>query len=226
MVNFKNIQIFCDFDGTITKEDTIKNFLNTFTGNRWLEIEKDWIDNKIGSLECLEKQLALVSSISECELNEFIDTVEIDDYFYSFYQFVKQNNIDFYIISDGLDYFIKKILSANSIDDVSIHSNHLEIVDNKMEVTFPNQNTACKRKSGTCKCSIANKYKRANAMTVYIGDGLSDCCVSDSIDFILAKEDLLKYCKDTNKSNYKKFEDFGDVLSELQRLKGESYVRA
>ncbi|UKI42516.1 MAG: hypothetical protein L6V95_06285 [Candidatus Melainabacteria bacterium] len=62
---YRECQIFCDFDGTITKEDTIGAFLNRFADNRWLEIEKQWKDGEIGSRDCMKQQLELVRTLSQ-----------------------------------------------------------------------------------------------------------------------------------------------------------------
>jgi len=212
--------IFCDFDGTITQEDTIKNFLTTFTGGGWLRAEKEWIDGKIGSRECLEVQLNLAAHVSKNEIDDFLSQVKIDDYFIDFYKFIKKEKIDFYIISDGLDYFIKTILEANGIEDAIFYANHLEFKNGKFALSFPNQNPRCKRNSGTCKCKIAQQYTQSGCETIYIGDGLSDCCVSDNIDIIFAKDDLLKYCKTNYKKNYIEFRNFKDVKRALETIKG------
>ena len=36
----KNFQFFCDFDGTITKEDTLNKFLRVYAKTDWLEVER------------------------------------------------------------------------------------------------------------------------------------------------------------------------------------------
>ena len=39
----KNFQFFSDFDGTITKEDTLNKFLRVYAKTDWLEVEEKWI---------------------------------------------------------------------------------------------------------------------------------------------------------------------------------------
>ena len=96
----KNI-IYCDFDGTITKEDTLRKFFTLFTGDKWLEAEQLWIEGQINSQECLISELNLIKNISQKELEEFLETIEIDEYFCEFYKFIKNRNYDFVILSDG-----------------------------------------------------------------------------------------------------------------------------
>ena len=45
------LQIFCDFDGTITKEDTLNKFLRVYADKKWLELEEEWISGNDISVE-------------------------------------------------------------------------------------------------------------------------------------------------------------------------------
>ena len=76
--------VVSDFDGTITKKDTLSKFLEDYADPRWLDIENDWRDGKFGSQECLTRQFALVSNLSPQIIDEFLDTVEIDEGFIPF----------------------------------------------------------------------------------------------------------------------------------------------
>ena len=60
------IKFFVDFDGTITKKDVVDMILERFADPSWKTVEKDWTEGKIGSRECLTKQLALVSASFFC----------------------------------------------------------------------------------------------------------------------------------------------------------------
>ena len=80
----KNYQFFCDFDGTITKEDTLNKFLRVYASKYWLEVEDMWVRGEIGSKECIERQMQLFPEMTEKILNDFIDTIEIDKTFPDF----------------------------------------------------------------------------------------------------------------------------------------------
>ena len=68
-----NIVIFCDFDGTITINDTVDHLLSIFADKNWINIEESWKNGEIGSKECLKKQFDCIDYISEKQLNEFIE---------------------------------------------------------------------------------------------------------------------------------------------------------
>ena len=219
----KNLVVFSDFDGTITKEDTLNKFLHIYADSKWLEIENRWINNEIGSKECIEEQMKLVSVPEQEKMDKFIESIEIDETFPDFYNYLRKENIAFYIVSDGFDYFISKILKKHGIDDAKIFSNKLEIKDGKFYTYFPNTDVDCKRKSGVCKCKIVDSKRKSNTIVtnrvLYAGDGLSDFCVSDRVDFLFAKGSLLEYCKNTQNDNLFGFNSFDEIKGFIEAYK-------
>jgi len=214
----EKIKIFCDFDGTITKEDTLNKFLHVYADKKWLEIEELWIEGKIGSKECIEEQLKLVPKISEEELESFIGKIEIDDSFQNFYQYVQQQNIEFTVLSDGFDYFINKIFDKYKIKNVKIFCNKLIINNGVFIPEFPHYYASCKNHSGVCKCKFID-CNGNDEKSLYIGDGLSDVCVSSKVDLLFAKDNLLEYCK-FNKIEHFDFNNFSGI-KEFLTMYGE-----
>ena len=53
--------VFCDFDGTITQLDVTDQILTQLAHPSWREIEQEWMLGLIGSRECLERQIALLT---------------------------------------------------------------------------------------------------------------------------------------------------------------------
>ncbi len=199
--------IVSDFDGTITKKDSLYDFFETYADNSWLEVEDLWVKNKIGSMECLVREFELVRGLDEKLIDEYTSKIELDSYFKDF---INKNNYDFLIVSDGIDYFINKILEKNNIKNIKIISNHAEFIDNKFVLSFPNKNSKCVNQSGTCKCSVVKDLKQNYDKIIYIGDGQSDFCVADKADILYAKGSLLKYCQN-NKINCREFQSFKDI---------------
>ncbi len=213
MFDFSNIQIFSDFDGTITKSDSVNDFLQKFSGNEWLEVERMWINNEIGSRECLSKQIALIPELDEKIFLDFLDKIEIDEYFVEFYKnFIEKYNVDFYVVSDGFGLFAEQVFSHHNLNIKSFYSNKLIYKNKHFSLEFPFANSNCKRSSGTCKCNVIFENHKKHYKKIYIGDGLSDCCVSDKIDLVFAKKKLLSYCKSTKTKKYVAFNDFSDII--------------
>ena len=202
--------ILCDFDGTITTKDGLYSFIEKYAENDWQKIEQDWVDGKISSKECLIEEFKLVPNLSEELIAGFIQTLTIDETFVDFYKKIIDKNIDFYIVSDGIDYFINKILEKYGLKNIKTITNHGEFRGEFFEITFPNDNPKCINNSGTCKCSVLMNLKKEYDKIIYIGDGVSDFCVANKADILYAKSKLSDYCK--NKGiNYIPYETFKDV---------------
>lgn len=216
----RELQIFCDFDGTITKEDTLNKFLRLYADKKWLDIEEDWVKGEIGSRECTERQMKLVPMLSESELNDFINSIEIDEHFLEFYKFIKKiKNTEFYIVSDGFDYFIKSILEKNGLGEIKVFANNLTIQNGEYICKFPYISENCKIGAGVCKCNIVKKYENKEKQVFYIGDGFSDFCVSKKVPVVFAKGKLLEYCKKSESvgSTIIGFENFKEILNYIDK---------
>ena len=206
----KDFCILSDFDGTITKKDSLFGFFETYADKEWLNVEQDWVDGKISSKECLIKEFELVKNLSENLIDEYLKNISVDESFVDFYKTIKKQNIDFFVISDGIDYFINKILNKTGLSDINIISNHGEFIDGKFVLSFPNDNPSCKNNAGTCKCSIIKQKRNEYKKIIYFGDGTSDFCAADKVDFLFAKTKLLNYCKQ-NKIAAVSFKTFKDI---------------
>ena len=68
----------------------------------------------IGSRECLERQIALVDAPAE-ELHAVIDAVAVDTHFAAFCKFARKKRLPLYILSDGFDYVIRRVLKGAGI---------------------------------------------------------------------------------------------------------------
>lgn len=203
--------IYCDFDGTISKDDSVNTFLALFADKKWLEAESLWQEQKISSKECLAKQVALLPKMGQKTFDDYVNSIEIDEYFIEFYEYLRTKNIDLVILSDGFDLFIKKTLDRYGLSDIKYYANSLIYKNNKFDIEFENYNTACIIQSGSCKCS---KVKEKHFY--YIGDGLSDSCIAKKAQQLFAKSNLKKYCE-RNNIKHISFDTFEDILDELRK---------
>ena len=201
--------IYCDFDGTITKKDSVNGFFEMYAPN-WMESEKQWIEGKISSRENAIIQVGLLNHVSQEQLDGYINSIEIDDYFLDFVEFVKSKNIKLTILSDGFDLFIKKVLERYNLN-IPYYANKLIYKNGKFSIEFPYYNENCDKKAGMCKCQ---KVKENNFC--YIGDGTSDLCIASKADMLFASKNLHKFCKENNikHSHFISFRNIIDVLRE------------
>ena len=206
----KKICILSDFDGTITTKDGLYSFIESYAVGNWQGIEQKWTRGEIDSKECLIEEFRLIPNLSEELITDFIKTLTIDETFIDFYKKIREKGIDFYIVSDGIDFFIERILDKYGLKDVSVITNHGEFRGESFEITFPNDYRGCKNNSGTCKCKVLSDMRKDYEKIIYIGDGVSDYCVADKADILYAKSRLLKYCQSQKIASIP-FDTFEDI---------------
>lgn len=208
-----NYSIYCDFDGTITKKDTVNAFFDIYASKKWLEFENKWIEGEITSQENAINQVNLLRRIPENRLNDFINNIEIDEYFLEFVDYIRDKNIKFTILSDGFDLFIQKTLERFKLNDIPFYANHVVYKNEKFSIQFPYHNPSCEIGAGMCKC---NKIKEKKFC--YIGDGTSDLCVAKKAHILFATKKLHKYCEENLIKNYE-FNSFRNIIDMLEEEK-------
>jgi 2,3-diketo-5-methylthio-1-phosphopentane phosphatase len=206
-------RIFCDFDGTVAMDDVTDVLLEAFAAPCWRDIEARWRAGHFGSAECMARQVALMRC-SRDALDQALDRVCIDPGFRSFVNFCERIGASLTIVSDGLDYAIKRILERARITSLTIIANRLLFVnDGRYAMLSPNAAPNCASSAGTCKCAATTRFDDTRP-AVLIGDGRSDFCVAGVVDFVLAKNALLDFCR-AHAIAHAAFSDFSEVPSLL-----------
>jgi len=213
MANVKPV-VFTDFDGTITQRDVTDEILAQLAHPSWREVELEWTRGLIGSRECLERQIALVDTSVE-DLDALIDAVPIDPGFASFYLFTHQRGVPLYVLSEGFDYVIARVLKrAGMLDSVrngmQVFSSALRLEGRRLIPSFPHSSPRCEHGCGTCKAALLRRLGERKHPIIFVGDGLSDRFAVDEADVVFAKRQLLAYCQEHGKV-CRPFSTFADV---------------
>jgi 2-hydroxy-3-keto-5-methylthiopentenyl-1-phosphate phosphatase len=189
--------IFCDFDGTVSVKDVTDVLLEAYALPEWRSIEALWRGGSIGSMECMQRQVALLRC-STRELDALVDTVAIDPRFPDFVAACRDTATPVVVLSDGLDYVIRRVLQNYGLAELPVYANHLEIHgDGCHTLTFPHADADCIATSGTCKCALMRALRLPGTEMVLVGDGASDFCAArEAADFVFAKGSLLDYCRE------------------------------
>lgn len=184
--------VFVDFDGTIVPSDVTDTVLETFADPSWLDIEAEWKSGKIGSRDCLARQVALIKA-TPSELDTLVASIDIDPGFPGFVNFCRSEGLGVSVLSDGLDRAVKLVLERNGLD-IPYAANALSPVgSNGWQLTFPHMKPSCVSQSGNCKCASA--MAKAAPATIMVGDGRSDFCISNRATYVLAKGSLVTHCE-------------------------------
>jgi 2-hydroxy-3-keto-5-methylthiopentenyl-1-phosphate phosphatase len=209
------MQVFCDFDGTISVQDATDFILACFADPEWQDIEEQWKQGAIGSAQCMQRQVALIRATKQ-ELNAALDDIEIDPSFAAFAAFCDSQGIPLTVISDGVDYFIHRILAGRRLPPLSAIANHLTIRrhngDTRYGLALPFSQATCESAAGMCKCHCVGT---AAGTRVYVGDGRSDFCVANKPELVFAKGNLAQHCERQGIA-FIRYRRFADVTRALK----------
>lgn len=217
-MSYKQFKIFIDFDGTITKNDVGEEIFRKFVDEKVVnKIVDDLLADKISSRECWETLCSAAPSINKKEFDEFIFSQEIEPTLLRFIEYCGKNNFPVFILSDGFDYYIEKILSRENLAHLKSFSNELKLTaEGNLIPAFPYFNLDC-RSSSNCKWNHIIANSSEDDYTVYIGDGSSDIDAVQYVDFIFAKDSLLRFCE-MNRITFFAFKNFDEVTIRLDDL--------
>lgn len=204
--------VLVDFDGTIATCDVTDFLLERFALPQWHSIEQEWQDGLIGSLECLQRQTALLRATPQ-ELDAAIDEIEIDAGFVSFLRLCGEHAASVSIVSDGYDYVIARILQRYDISLPFSANGLAPDGPGRWRLRFPHARESCRVRAGHCKCATAEVIPKR--LSVVVGDGRSDYCVARTADLVIAKSRLLELCR-SGGVEAMAFADFYDVTAHLE----------
>ncbi|MFH2035251.1 MAG: MtnX-like HAD-IB family phosphatase [Candidatus Zixiibacteriota bacterium] len=211
------IIIFSDFDGTFAEKDIGYRIFKHFSGGQSDAIVKDWKAGLISHRDCLLREAELVS-VSETEYYQFIDQFDLREGAREFYEQAVKAGIEFYLLSDGTDLYIRHILNKNELKNIKYFANKGRINGHKLTLGLIDENPSCGR-CGSCKGERIEELirnRKPKPQVIFIGDGLSDICALSHSDLIFARGDLLQYCRD-EKMSVIAYKSFFDILNQLKK---------
>lgn len=223
------IKVFVDFDGTITLDDVGVGLFNAFGGEASVALVNAYHARAISARQCFEGQAEAVGAVTRDALDAWIDTQTVDPAFGGFRDFCAASGIGLTILSDGLDYYIARLLGRSGLQAIDRHSNLLRLVGAggegkvRLAIEFPAENPECSR-CACCKRNIMLSLAGEDDIIVYVGEGISDQCPAEYADIVFAKKTLQRYCQDKNIS-YLPWNTFDDVHRELERTLAKKTIR-
>src|SRR5437660_5117984 len=151
--------VFSDFDGTVTQADVTDEILTRLADPAWRGVEREWVRGEIGSRECLERQMALVRA-SVRELNALVDAIPVDPGFAEFCRFTEEHALPFYVVSDGFDYVIRRVLRRSGVDGrlrngQHLYASRLRVRGRRALTAFPHPAAGCEHGCAPRKAGVA-----------------------------------------------------------------------
>ncbi len=190
-----NILVQCDFDGTVTTEDVSFMLLDAFAKGDWRVLDEEYGAGKITVGQFNEQAFALVRAGKREMLDYLKGKVVIRRGFKSFVQLCLKKGFRLVIVSNGLDFYIRQILTDIGLDNQEFHASETRFQANRLKVGYVGPDG--KDVDAEFKDKYVNHFIKEGFEVVYIGNGTSDLSAAKRAQHVFATESLLKHCRRT-----------------------------
>jgi 2-hydroxy-3-keto-5-methylthiopentenyl-1-phosphate phosphatase len=206
---FKRI-VFCDFDGTITAEETFVGMLKQFATENYTQVKQQIIDKDITLGEGVRRMVESVPSEIFPQVLDYIGDKEIRAGFPELLDYLYFHGVPFVVISGGLLESVKTRLESFAARILAIHAAEVNTDGDYLKLFSKYQNQT----ELVAKTEVMSTYNFEQA--VVIGDGITDLNMAMAADIVFARDYLSKFLTQNNKS-FIRWDDFFDVLNHLSK---------
>ncbi|CAL5871733.1 uncharacterized protein PFLUO_LOCUS5986 [Penicillium psychrofluorescens] len=230
----RKINIFSDFDGTISMQDTGHILFDTYgCGTE----ARNKLDEQIKSgersfREASEEMWGSLHIPFDDGFKVMEKTLEMDPGFREFHQYCVDNGFPFHVISAGLKPVLRRVLDSFLGPDSSAA---IDIVANDA-IIHPDGSEwkpiwRHDTDLGHDKALSVNEARIAAAATclpdeipliIFIGDGVSDLAAASQADVLFARRGLRleEYCREHDIA-FTPFDTFADIKTEIEKISAE-----
>jgi 2,3-diketo-5-methylthio-1-phosphopentane phosphatase len=204
--------IIVDFDGTITKRDTLELVVDRFGD---AEVRRE-VEVDLGGTLTLEEVIARQYGTLSKPLEEvsawLIAHSELRPGFHDFVRLTEERAWPLRIVSSGVRELIEPLLAREGLSHLALTANSLVGDPPPWVVAFKSE-TPCAICGEVCKRRTATQLA-AGSPIVYVGDGFSDGCAAEVAERVFARRRLATYLEERGLE----FEPFSDFSQLVERL--------
>jgi 2-hydroxy-3-keto-5-methylthiopentenyl-1-phosphate phosphatase len=186
------LEVFVDFDGTITDVDTFDALVRAVAGDAvWEAIDAPLLAGDITLREALSRQAATLR-LSRTETLTFMEAnAHVDPTFGAFVAAVRAHGGTVRVISAGIATVIHDTLARAGVE-VDVLANDVDFAPGGWTMAFVDSSDG-----GHDKAAHVRAARARGSRTVYIGDGISDFAGALEADERFAKKGraLEAYCR-------------------------------
>jgi 2-hydroxy-3-keto-5-methylthiopentenyl-1-phosphate phosphatase len=202
--------VFCDFDGTITAEETFVGMLKRFTAESYDATENLLIEGKITLGEAVRRLVESIPSKRYPQVLDYVKDKPIRRGFSELLDFLYFHGVPLMVVSGGLMGSVSAKLApfrnrihAMYAAEVNAEGEFLRIHSDFESAT---ELVAKTRVMGLYRCE----------QSIVIGDGITDLNIATTADLVFARDRLCGYLTEKGKP-FIRWEDFFDVCNHLSK---------
>jgi len=205
----------CDFDGTVTEEDTSFFLLDAFAQGDWRRLLREYREHRISVGEFNTKAFAMVKADKPTLLAALKGKVKVRAGFHELVDYCLEKGFRLVIVSNGLDFYIRAVLKDLGLGNIEMHAAQASFHPEGIEVQYVGPDG--KRLEDGFKEAYIQSFLNLGYRVIYVGNGDSDFAPAKYAHYVFATGELLAYCRENN-LNYKPFENFIDVVRDIDLL--------
>lgn len=200
--------VCCDFDGTITVQETFVAMIKHFAPEAAAQIIPELYAKRLTLRQGVPQMLAAIPSSSYTDIVEFTRSQPIRPGFGEFLDFLEAEQIPIAVVSGGLRCMVEAALQPFLSQFLAIHA-----VD--LDTSGPYLQAQSRYEGETemvAKVKIMANY--GAEQTIAIGDSITDWNIALAASLVFARPPLTQHMEAYNKP-YQPWNDFFDVREQL-----------
>jgi 2-hydroxy-3-keto-5-methylthiopentenyl-1-phosphate phosphatase len=203
--------VFCDFDGTITAQETFVAILKRFTPDLAAELIPKMYALELTLREGVLQMLETMPSSAYAEILEFAASQPLRPGLPEFLDFLQAQAVPFVVITGGLKGMVEAAIPELLPKIHRVHGAEINTTGAYFKVTSP----ALGNTELVSKVDIMKRYLARH--TIAIGDSVTDLKMALAGDMVFARDRLAEYLGDRNVA-YHSWNDFHDIQKTLAKL--------
>lgn len=211
----ETLLIACDFDGTITRRDTLHLIVEAYgTPGLWDAIEPRLRAGELTLEQAMQEEFATVRATPEQVRELVLREAGLREGFPEFVRWTRERRHRLVVLSSGFRSVIDALLAHWGLDHLEVESHEARFSADGCRLVWADRGERCPECGRNCKRHDL-RSRHAGERLVYIGDGVSDRCVARMADIVFARDHLARDLA-IDGVPFVPFEDFVEVRERLE----------
>lgn len=206
--------IACDFDGTITRRDTLHLIVDRYGDPAmWDRLDGPLTRGEVTVEQAIEREFATVRATTQEALELCRAEAGVREGFTEFVDWARREGHRIVVMSNGFRTIIDDLLGRIGMGDLPVVCHDIAFRPEGARVLWADRGERCTLCGRRCKRAELSAV-RGDDRVVYLGDGISDRCGARMADLVFARHDLARDLAEDGVP-FVPFEDFVEVRERL-----------
>ncbi len=209
----KKFAFVSDFDGTLSLKDFYHIVIDKYLGEKGRTFYQNWKKEKKIDVEFLNIIFSQMDKTEE-EIFQDIIAIPLDPYAVEFIKLIQEKGGDFYILSAGTSYYIKKLIAHLGLENITIFSMEGIYTNRGLKIIPDKTSRYFSPVFGVDKGLFVTDLKKEYEKVFFAGDSEPDktACKAATVGF--AKSELLDILEKEG-ATFIPFYDYSQVAKHL-----------